>query len=273
MLDRERAGFYERVLAQLLDDKVLRPDMSVLVSCGGDTDRDVLNRLGFERVTITNVDSSGDDDRYWPYDWAWHDAEQLVFDDESFDVGLVSAGLHHCHSPHRALLELYRVARVAVVGLEARDSLLMRTAVRLGVADCYEVAAVAHQGLVAGGVANSSTPNFVYRWTEREIEKTIASFAPHVRPRVRYFHELELPASLLDLDESSKRGRVIRIARPFVAGLARLIPSQANLLGFVVEKPTLPDDLQMWMTLIGGVPKPDRDAIAERYRINEDSER
>ena len=98
---------------------------------------------GFTNVTITNVDDAGDDEALAPFAWERQDAEALRYPDGSFDVGIVSAGLHHCRSPHRALLELYRVARVAVVALESRDSALMRLAVRLGAVDEYELGAVA----------------------------------------------------------------------------------------------------------------------------------
>ena len=72
----------------------------------------------------------------------------------------------------------------------------MRVAVKLGAVDEYELAAVAAHGLRSGGVANTSTPNYVYRWSEREVEKTVASFAPHARHRIRFFREFELPETL-----------------------------------------------------------------------------
>ena len=170
----ERTGFYRRVLGELLESGLLRRDMSVLVVAGGPADRDALLSLGFERVTISNVDEEVTPESLAPYEWAYQDAESLGYEDGSFDLTVVSAGLHHCRSPHRALLELYRVARVAAVAFESRDSALMRLAVRLGAVDEYELAAVAAHGLRSGGVANSSTPNYVYRWTEREVEKTVA---------------------------------------------------------------------------------------------------
>lgn len=272
MPQRRRAGFYERTLGRLLDEGVLRRDLSVIVACGGEADRDVLLRLGFEKVTITNVDASGADDRYAPFDWAWQDAEQLAADDESYDVGIVSAGLHHCHSPHRALLELYRVSRVAVVGFEARDSLLMRAAVRAGLAEQFEISAVAHQNLRAGGVANSPTPNYVYRWTEREVAKTITAFAPHARPNIRYFRELELPPSLIQREGSSLQARALRLAAPLAAGLARVAPRQSNQFAFVIHKPHVPDDLQPWMTVDGDRVAPDPTVIGARYRIGPPSD-
>ena len=258
-----RSSFYRRVLGTLLAEGVIDPSMSVLVSCGGSADRDALASAGFTDVTITNVDSSGDDGALAPFGWEHQDAEDLTYEDGSFDVAIVSAGLHHCRSPHRALLELYRVARVAAIALESRDSSLMRLAVRLGAVDDYELAAVAAHGLAAGGVANTSTPNFVYRWTEREVEKTIASYAPHARHRIRFFREFELPGTLLEADRGARAG-VLRFVRPVVTGITRVLPSQANLFAFAIEKPDPARDLQPWMA---SADEPDERAIGRRYTI------
>src|SRR4051812_34528118 len=186
---RERVGFYERVLRELLRDGLVQPDWRVLVVAGGEMDRVALRTCGFTDVTITNL--SGDvDDR--------QDAEALTYDDGSFDFAVVSAGLHHCASPHRALLELYRVARHGVLALEARDSALMRVGQRLGAVSDYELTAVADEGFSTGGVRNTGVPNYVYRWTEREVEKTISSAEPGRQHRFVWFHELELPVSVLE---------------------------------------------------------------------------
>ena len=69
----------------------------------------------------------------------------------------------------------------------------MRLGVRLGFGQEYEIAAVARNGMRAGGVGNSATPNFIYRWTKREIEKTIRTFRPAVRAGFRYFSALRVP--------------------------------------------------------------------------------
>jgi ubiquinone/menaquinone biosynthesis C-methylase UbiE len=262
-----RSTFYRRVLGSLLAEGLLEPGMSVLVTCGGSADRDALAGLGFTNVTITNVDTAGDDGAFAPFAWEHQDAEDLTYEDSSFDIAIVSAGLHHCRSPHRALLELYRVARVAAIALESRDSSLMRLAVRLGAVDDYELAAVAAHGLRSGGVANTGTPNYVYRWTEREVAKTVASFAPHARHRVRFFREFELPQPVLDTNRGIRAG-VLRLARPVVSVITRVVPGQANLFAFVVEKPRLPDDLQPWMHVEGGEVRPDPEAVGRRYEVS-----
>ena len=165
----ERERFYRRVVGELLERGVLTRDLALVVVGGGELDRAVLASHGFENVTLTNLD---------PAQGEVEDAEALSYADGSFDFGIVSAALHHCRSPHRALLELYRVSRIGVLALEARDSTLMRLANRLGVAEEYELTVVAAEGFRTGGVANSAVPNYVYRWTEREVEKTIRSAAP-----------------------------------------------------------------------------------------------
>ena len=237
----ERAGFYERTLRRLL-------------------------AAGFEDVTISNIDESGADDAYAPYAWSYADAEALPFDDGSFDWTVVSAGLHHCASPHRALLELYRSARRGLLAIESRDSLLMRLALWARAVDPYELTAVVANGFASGGVRNTAVPNYVYRWTERELEKTIASNAPHARHRFRYFREFELPASLLEMRRNPLWSAAGRVAEPVAAAITRVAPSQANLFAFAVLKPELPRDLQPWLREVDGTVVPDEAWLRKRLR-------
>src|ERR1051326_3514810 len=99
--------------------------MRLLVAAGGAADRDVLRSLDFSDVTISNIADAPPAD-YEPYRHEVHDVEALDVDDSSFDWAIVRAGLHHCRSPHRGLLELYRVARRGILALESRDSALVR---------------------------------------------------------------------------------------------------------------------------------------------------
>ena len=226
----ERLGFYERVLGSLLEQGLLARDARVLVVAGGEVDREAFAALGFTDVTVTNLSEAGDERQ---------DAEALTYPDDSFDVAVISAALHHCASPHRALLELYRVARRGLVAFEARDSALMRVALRLHVVDEYELTAVADNGFASGGVRNTAVPNYVYRWTEREVEKTIASAAPQRRHRFVWFRELELPVSVLEL---SGKARWRLAARPLKL-VTKVLPKQANLFAFAVFR----EGLQPWM--------------------------
>jgi SAM-dependent methyltransferase len=265
-VDVERGSFYRRALERLLADGALTREMSVLVTCGGDLDRDVFRSLGFAQVTITNLDERLGEDAFAPYTWSHADAEALPFPDGSFDWTVVSAGLHHCRSPHRAVLELYRVARKGILGLESRDSASMRLAATLRLVDDYEVTAVAAHDFLAGGVANTAVPNYVYRWTERELEKTIASFAPHAQHRFLYLRELEIPWSVVEAG-GGKRTRALRVLLPLVRLLVRFVPSQANLFAFAVLKPEASDCLQPWLRRGPAGPEPDVDWIRSHYAM------
>jgi ubiquinone/menaquinone biosynthesis C-methylase UbiE len=84
------------------------------------------------------------------------DAEHLSFPDGYFDIATVHDGLHHLPDPHKALAEMARVARRAVILIEPARSKLTRLAVRTGHALDYEEAG-----------------NYVYRFSAREIKHTL----------------------------------------------------------------------------------------------------
>jgi ubiquinone/menaquinone biosynthesis C-methylase UbiE len=260
-----RSGFYRRTLEKLLAQGEIARSMTVLVVAGGTEDRDALLSAGFENVTISNIDDEVAD-AFAPYAWSRQDAERLDYPDDSFDFAIVSAGLHHCASPHAALLEMYRVARSGLLAIESRDSFLIRLAIRLGVLEEYELTAVYANDLAYGGVRNSPVPNYVYRWTERELEKTIASYAPYARPRVRFFHEFELPSSVLDFRRSRMLAFALRALAPAASGLARAFPSQANLFAFAVLKPRLPAELFPWLRQDGDRVLPDESWLRSHLR-------
>jgi SAM-dependent methyltransferase len=228
--------FYSETLRRLLDDGWLGLDNSVLVVCGGRYDRDVFHALGFRKVTISNLDSRMTGDEFAPYPWSMQDAEDLRFEDGTFDFVVVHQGLHHCHSPHRGLLEMYRVAKRGVLAFEPRDTRLVRLGVRLGFGQEYEIAAVAGNGLQFGGVGNSATPNFVYRWVEREIEKTIRTFSPEGRAKFRYFSALRVPKERMRSMKNRLVAGALGVLLPVVRLFAKVFPRQSNCFAFAITK-------------------------------------
>jgi SAM-dependent methyltransferase len=226
-------GFYCGVLSKLIARGEISTADSVLVVCGGPLDEAVMREIGFARFVVSGFDSSAEH----------QDAERLSFSDGSFDVVIAHAGLHHCYSPHRALLEMYRVARKAAIAFEARDSFLMRTAVRLGLTMDYEVDSISADGN-AGGVAESGIPNFVYRWTEREVWKAIATFDPRRKPRIEFFYDLRIP-----IQRYARSGNhALRLAGTVIEPLSRVfaavLPSQCNEFAFAIAKS---GELQPWV--------------------------
>jgi hypothetical protein len=144
---------------------------------------------------------------------------------------------------------MYRVARSGIVVFEPQETLMTRIGVRLGVGQQYECAAVADHDMRWGGVRNTGIPNFVYRWTEREIRKVLAAYDTTGDPRLRCFYDLRVP----DRSAAGMRSQPARLAAhvavPAARLLLRLVPSQANAIAVVADKLDPHAHLHPWLSL------------------------
>jgi SAM-dependent methyltransferase len=240
-----RSIFYANCIREFLQDT----SSSVLVCGGGEFDKSILMHGGFTNVTISNLDTRMNASSYAPYQWKFENAESLSFEDNSFDYVVIHAAIHHASSPHKVVTEMYRVAKKGVLAIESRDSFTMRFFENLNLTQVYEHSAVYYNDGKYGGVNNSNVPNYVYRWTEREIEKTIKTYAPHARHKFSYRYATSFPVSA----QVNKNGIVLYVllkaAQPFFWALTRLFKKQQNLFAFFVKKPSLPGDLYDWLKL------------------------
>lgn len=205
-----------------------------------------MQKLGFQQVTISNLFHAEKKD-HEPFEWSYQDVEALQFPDNSFDFCIVHDGLHHCASPHRGLLELYRVAKLGVLAFEPPDSWVTRIAIKCGLAQEYEAAAVAGHAYQGGGWRNTVIPNYVHRWTRREVRHAISSFAPHVR------HDY-LFVSGAGFNLAGKLKSNSRLIKMLGRGIAsfmqmgcQLFPSLGNLFSFAIIKPLPGEGLQPWL--------------------------
>jgi SAM-dependent methyltransferase len=260
-------SFYADTVRHLMRLGVVSPGMRVLAACAGTYDRDVLYDLGFRDVTISNLDVRLSGSEFAPFEWSYQDVEHLTFADHEFDFAIVHNGLHHCHSPHRGLLELYRVASRGVLAFEPRDSLLVRLGTRLNFGQTYELAAVSHHGLQFGGVGNTAIPNYIYRWTEREFEKTIHSYAPFGKHRFFYTYTLRVNWSRLTAMRNRLVGLTMAAGLPALKLVFAAMPRQANGFAFAVQKPNLPGDLHPWLGYQDGQILVNDAWIEARYRV------
>jgi hypothetical protein len=105
----------------------------------------------------------------------------------------------------------------------------------------------------------------VYRWTERELEKAIASYAPHAKHRFHYRYASDIPHLTSVQKSKGIRGLVLAVARPVYKVFAWLFPKQQNLFACMIEKPDLPKDLQEWIVLDGKEMKFNKAWGDERY--------
>ena len=238
-----RNEFYRKTVDLLIPSKT----DSVLICGAGRLDKNVFHSLGFEAVTISNLDSRARPEEFAPFDWSYQDAEDLSFDDDSFDYVVVHAAIHHTSVPHKSLTEMYRVARKGVLAFESRDSLLMRLLEKFELTQVYEHAAVHYNGGKFGGRNNTEIPNFVYRWTEREVEKTIQTYAPYCKHKIVFRYGSAFPCTP-ELELKGKwKGLFLRIMRPFHLVFSMIFKKQQNLFAFFVRKPQPSEELFPWL--------------------------
>lgn len=229
-----RPHFTSETLKCLLSAGQLSVQNELLAVCAGPAERDLFLGLGFKNVTITSLDPLITSGIMTPFRGQIVDVRKLPFDVGTFDWVFVSDGLHHCDSPHGALLEMYRVSRKGVIVFESRDNLLMRLAVHWGLTEQYELTAVAANDGECAGVNYTSVPNYVYRWTERDFEKTIACADPTGKPSFRYFYGFNAPVR----SYSGIKALIYRTAVLAGKVFACLFKKQSNSFCMVAFKPT-----------------------------------
>ena len=235
--------FYQNVVRDTIGDK----NASIIVCGSGPTDKDVFEKLGYRNVVLSGLDTRMNAENCAPFKWKYENAESLSFNAESFDYVVIHDAIHHASSPHRVLTEMYRVAGKGLLAFESRDSVVMRLLERFGFTQSYENSAVYYSDNKAEGVNNTEIPNYIYRWTEREIEKTIHSFAPYCEHKFVYRYGNAFPST----PELKNKGRLkmnfLNFMHPFYSVFVKLFPKQQNLFAFYIKKPAILNSLLPWL--------------------------
>lgn len=245
------------MLQHLCSAGKINRDMSVLVVCGTQLDADVFAVLGMHNVTVSNLDERHEGSWDTGAGWDRQNAESLTCPDAAYDIVAVHAGLHHCRYPHKALCEMYRVARVGVFVMEPCENFMVRVGRWLGVGQEFEVHAVAYHKLESGGVNNTAIPNYVYRWTECEINQTISAYAPEFRHRISV--RTYLIVHWHDLLVKKNPGRLLLMLVLFLPLKVMSLFSKrfGNMMGVFIEKAGA-SDLHPWLELCGHQIRPSR---------------
>lgn len=168
--DNKDAKTVLTILEKYISREALDVSGSVLAIGAGELDVILLHELGFSKVTTSNIQGS--------QTALALDAENIELPDNSYDVVFAHAVLHHCRSPHKAVIEMARIARKHILFIEPNESSFMRLLVKMGFSFPFELGAVWDHGYVAGGMRNGPIPNFIYRWNKNELKKTLASGVP-----------------------------------------------------------------------------------------------
>lgn len=228
--------FYVSVLRAAIRDGSLRPDDHVLVVCGGAQDEASLREARLKNFEMSNI--SGE---------VAMDVENLPCGDGAFDAVIVHSGLHHCASPHRGLLEMYRVAAKSLILFEPADNLVTRLGRWMGFGQTYEFAAVADNNLACAGWRNTSIPNWVYRFTAQEIRQTINCAAPFGPHGFHFFYRTRIPWKQLQARRNKLPFLLAVSAWPLLRVLDMLGPWSSNNLAAVIKKPALPGEKFSWL--------------------------
>jgi SAM-dependent methyltransferase len=234
--DKQSDPFYVHVLRTALRDGALRSDDRVLVVCGGDKDEASLRESGLGNFELSNIGGEIE-----------VDVENLPYQDSAFDAAIVHSGLHHCASPHRGLLEMYRVAKKCIILFEPADNLVTRFGQRLGIGQIYEFAAVRSNGLECGGWRNTPVPNWVYRFTASEIRQTINCAAPFGPHRFSFHYRTRVPWRQLRGRRNKLPLMFATVAAPVLRVLDAVGPVASNNLAAVIVKPDLPAGKFPWL--------------------------
>jgi ubiquinone/menaquinone biosynthesis C-methylase UbiE len=264
----EKQDFYTYVLRELLAEQLLTKSSTILVVCGGQTDYKTLRSLRFENVTISNLDNrrlnTEEKHPFAPYEWRYEDAENLSYPENSFDFVMVHSGLHHLHCPEKGITEMYRVASSGVIGFEPNKNLFTSLGVRMGFGQEYETAAVFRHNCIHGGVANTRIPNYVHRFSNADIVRTVQTFAPVARHRYRFWYTTRIPGRLYRMKKRYVRP-LVRMSESLLRAMGRTFPFFANNMAFFISKPVMPLDLFPWLTVIEGEIVPNQEYLEQVY--------
>jgi hypothetical protein len=238
-MEEPGAGTFAKLLRRLISEGAIRQDDSVLVQFAGSFDEAVCAEVGLTNCSFSNIAphsrSTGDTSA------VKFDAHRMPQAPDSFDHVMGHSGLHHCSRPHEALHEMYRLSRKTVIFVENQDSLMMRAATRAGVVKWHELPAVIDAEYKSGGVDGTGVPNFVYRWTRREVRKAVASFDPAYDIPIQFHCEWNLGSgrNATQLLQRKLRLSDERAQQSFDWAyriLNTTIPGQGNIFAAIIRK-------------------------------------
>ena len=209
-----RDKFYKKQILKFIPNK----SSNILVLGAGKLDYKIFSELNYSNVTYSNIENSKEENLDF-----YENIHDIKLKENFFEYCVAHACIHHSSKPHQAILELYRVCSKGALIIEANDSFISKLACKINFSEEYEISAV-KKNISKGGVDNTNIPNYVYRWTEREIIKLMKSFKPEIKHKIyfNYGHHLKFTDSKL----------INFIFKIFFY----IFPKQKNLLSIFIDK-------------------------------------
>ena len=203
---------------------IIKIPSSILIFGGGQMEREVFQNEDHD-ITFLNIDRS--DLENVNFKTIISSMHNNNIDSNSYDYVLANASIHHASKPHNSILEMYRIAKKGVLIFEGNDSLLMKISNKFGFSEIFEKSAINN---FQGGVDNSEIPNFIYRWTEREINKLISSYKPEIKHKIFFYYEFDIGNIF---KKSSYKKKIVEIIFKI---FFFFFPKQKNLMCIHIDK-------------------------------------
>ena len=225
-----RFEFYQN---QIL--KFLNKDKSILVLGASSDEASLFYKLQFKRVTLSNIDLAQlKGAEKYKFKKIKIDFRNLFkIKNNSYDYVVVHASIHHTSRPHNILLEMYRIAKHGILIIESNDSFVMRLSVKLNFSEDFEKSAL-NENTYVGGVDGSNIPNYVYRWTEREIKKLFYSYQPDKKINIVFNYQNNIFNE--NLSNNLIKKIIITFSYLFLKMIFFLFPKQQNLMSIYIDK-------------------------------------
>lgn len=228
-----RFKFYEE---QIL--KYLKKNKTILVLGASYAEAALFHKLKFKKVTLSNINL----DQLKNTNIFNFKRKKLDFKflenvkKNSYDFVIVHASIHHTSKPHNALLDMYRIAKDGVLIIESNDSYIMKLAVKLKFSEEFEKSAL-NKNFFVGGVDGTNTPNYVYRWTEREIRKLFFSYEPDKEINIKFDYQNNIYNE--NLSNNPLKKVIVVLSYIFLKLLFIIFPKQQNLMSIYIDKKNL----------------------------------
>ena len=225
-----RFEFYQN---QIL--KFLNKSKSILVLGASSYEAILFHKLQFKIVTLSNIDLAQlKGAEKYKFKKIKIDFRNLFkIKNNSYDYVVVHASIHHTSRPHNILLEMYRIAKHGILIVESNDSFIMRLSVKLNFSEDFEKSAL-NENTYVGGVDGSNIPNYVYRWTEREIKKLFYSYQPDKKINIIFNYQNNIFNE--NLSKNSIKKIIITFSYLFLKIIFFLFPKQQNLMSIYIDK-------------------------------------
>tara|TARA_B110000483_G_C18031754_1_gene479039 strand:- start:88 stop:789 length:702 start_codon:yes stop_codon:yes gene_type:complete len=213
--------------------KNINKNENFLLISGSIHEIQILKNLGYTNFTTTYHDEK-EEKNLQNYGFEINknlfraDVRNLKFENQSFEYVITNATLHHVDQPHKAITEMYRVAKKGVLVIESNDSLIMQIACKLKFAEEFEISSIDLKNN-SGGLLDTGVPNYVYRWTEREIIKTLKSYDPSNITHVSFSYTN-------DLTNVKSNKLYVKVLIIFAKIFFSIFKKQQNCLSIFIDK-------------------------------------